>query len=171
MQQAGSDGIVFGNHVFCCCCCLCQSQRNSLSSCASAVALDWTDPLSDQIQAPYDVILASDVVYSKDVVPALLNMLKLLSGPSTVMYICSEYRKGAGLEHFHEQMMDQYKMYAQLVRSCSGMVWLTGVLMVRQVLPKSFLAAVCLYTQVSRVWKACATSNSPAAMSQGGQVQ
>ncbi len=67
--------------------------RNNLSSKASFAPLTWGQPLSSQIPPPpFDIILASDVLYQHDCVHPLISTLKTLSGPSTQIFLSTEHR-------------------------------------------------------------------------------
>ena len=68
-------------------------QVNSLQHCVAARALTWGDcrHLPD-LPAP-DVILASDLLYSRDQIPLLFQTIAQLSTPATVTLLAYEHRE------------------------------------------------------------------------------
>ena len=68
----------------------CLLQANSLQHCVAAAALAWGDALPD-LPAP-DVILASDLLYSRDQIPLLFQTIAQLSDPATVTLLAYERR-------------------------------------------------------------------------------
>eukprot|EP00891_Asterochloris_glomerata_P000269 jgi/Astpho2/269/Aster-x0910 len=66
-------------------------QANSLQHCVAAAALTWGGALPD-LPAP-DVILASDLLYSKDQIPLLFQTISQLSSPTTVTLLAYEHRE------------------------------------------------------------------------------
>jgi Lysine methyltransferase len=54
-------------------------QDNQLGDCATAAELQWGCPV-DHLQPPFDLVLASDVAYDINALPALLSTLTALSG-------------------------------------------------------------------------------------------
>ena len=68
-------------------------QVNSLQHCVAAAALTWGDArhLPD-LPAP-DVILASDILYSRDQIPLLFQTIAQLSAPATVTLLAYEHRE------------------------------------------------------------------------------
>ena len=66
-------------------------QANSLQHCVAAAALTWGDALPE-LPAP-DVILASDLLYSRDQIPLLFQTIAQLSAPDTVTLLAYEHRE------------------------------------------------------------------------------
>ncbi len=67
-------------------------QLNSLQGVASAAKLCWGEPVG-HLRPPFDLVLASDVIYQSEAVPALLATLRKLSGPSTLILLAAEHRE------------------------------------------------------------------------------
>ncbi len=71
--------------------------RNTLSTKTSEISfapLAWgEEPLSPQIPSPpFDIILASDVIYQENLINPLISTLKTLSGPCTQIFLAYEHR-------------------------------------------------------------------------------
>ena len=67
--------------------------RNKLSANASFTPLCWGDPIPSQISTPpFDIVLASDVLYQHEWVSPLIATLKALSGPATDIFLANEHR-------------------------------------------------------------------------------
>ncbi|GAB4820725.1 hypothetical protein N2152v2_007771 [Parachlorella kessleri] len=67
-------------------------QLNSLQERAHAAALRWGEGVA-HLQPPFDLVLASDVIYQAEAVPALLATLRDLSGPRTLILLAAEHRE------------------------------------------------------------------------------
>ena len=65
---------------------------NRLAQRASFVPLNWGDPVDVALAPPFDIVLASDVLYQHEWVDPLLQTLKSLSGPSTQIFLANEHR-------------------------------------------------------------------------------
>jgi len=66
---------------------------NNLSARASFEPLCWGQPISSQIPTPpFDIILASDVIYEKECINPLISTLRALSGPCTLTFLSNEHR-------------------------------------------------------------------------------
>ncbi|KAL4536055.1 hypothetical protein Ndes2526A_g05602 [Nannochloris sp. 'desiccata'] len=67
--------------------------RNNLSAKASSAPLCWGQPISSQIPTPpFDIILASDVIYQQASIEPLISTLKALSCPCTIIFLSYEHR-------------------------------------------------------------------------------
>ena len=66
-------------------------RKNKLVDRASFTALSWGDS-STALNPPFDIVLASDVLYQHDWVDPLISSLKSLSGLNTVVYLANEHR-------------------------------------------------------------------------------
>jgi predicted nicotinamide N-methyase len=67
--------------------------RNNLSLKASFAPLCWGESISSQIPSPpFDIILASDVIYQQEYIDPLISTLKTLSGPCTQIFLSNEHR-------------------------------------------------------------------------------
>lgn len=67
--------------------------RNNLSAKASSAPLCWGQPISSQIPTPpFDIILASDVIYQQGSIEPLISTLKALSCPCTIIFLSYEHR-------------------------------------------------------------------------------
>lgn len=70
----------------------CQ-QANGLASTAAAAELAWgSKAAADQLLPPFDVVLASDVLYQAEALPLFVQTLAALSGPNTLTLLCHEDR-------------------------------------------------------------------------------
>lgn len=72
-------------------------QANGVSHLATAAALAWGTPLNSSsedpsLRPPFDVVLASDVLYQAEALPLFVQTLRELSGPSTLTLLCNEHR-------------------------------------------------------------------------------
>ncbi|MDP2436179.1 MAG: hypothetical protein Q8P67_10585 [archaeon] len=68
-------------------------RRNGLSAeKATAEAHAWGEALPEGWQVPADVVVGTDLLYNPDSTGALLASLRLLSGPSTRVYLCWKER-------------------------------------------------------------------------------
>lgn len=57
-------------------------QANCLAATATATELAWGGP-ADHLQPPFDLVLASDVLYLADALPLFVATLAQLCGPGT----------------------------------------------------------------------------------------
>lgn len=65
--------------------------RNGFADKASFATLIWGDS-STSLSPPFDLVLASDVLYQHDWVEPLISTLISLSGSNTVVYLANEHR-------------------------------------------------------------------------------
>ncbi|XP_078263375.1 EEF1A lysine methyltransferase 3-like [Rhinoraja longicauda] len=93
---------------------LCQIEFNvatnvpeSNRSRAAVCPLRWGEDQSE-FPADFDVVLGSDIVYSPQHFESLIQTLRHLSSPTTVIYICSKMRETMGAKDFHEKLLPQY---------------------------------------------------------------
>lgn len=72
------------------------AQANGLERVATAVALEWGSPLGSdappELRPPFDLVLASDVLYLAEALPLFVSTLRQLSGPETLTLLCNERR-------------------------------------------------------------------------------
>lgn len=66
-------------------------QANGLGHVARAAQLEWGGDVS-LLQPPYDLVLASDVLYLADSLPAFVQTLAALSDARTRTLLCNEHR-------------------------------------------------------------------------------
>lgn len=66
-------------------------QANGLAGVATAEALPWGEPVG-QLHPPFDVVLASDVLYQAQALPLFVRTLAALCGPATLALLCNEHR-------------------------------------------------------------------------------
>lgn len=66
-------------------------QANPLGGVATAAALAWGDPVG-HLQPPFDLVLASDVLYQAEALPLFVQTLAALSSPRTLTVLCNEHR-------------------------------------------------------------------------------
>lgn len=73
--------------------------------------LMWGEPLDGGVEAlggPFDLVLASDVIYSEEQVEPLLTSLKALCGPHTLVLLAGELRNDTVVELFLEQALRDF---------------------------------------------------------------
>lgn len=74
----------------------CHPQANGVGHLATAAPLAWGTPLSSiedpALRPPFDVVLASDVLYQAEALPLVVSTLQELSGPHTLTLLCNEHR-------------------------------------------------------------------------------
>ena len=74
----------------------CLPQANGVGHLATAAPLAWGTPLSSSgdpvLRPPFDVVLASDVLYQAEALPLFVRTLRELSGPATLTLLCNEHR-------------------------------------------------------------------------------
>lgn len=60
----------------------------------TALPLDWLDPLStlDDLGAPFDIVLAADVVWVEDLIGPLVESIRLLCHAETVVILAHQTR-------------------------------------------------------------------------------
>ncbi|EFN58830.1 hypothetical protein CHLNCDRAFT_140665 [Chlorella variabilis] len=66
-------------------------EANPLGGVATAAALAWGDPVG-HLQPPFDLVLASDVLYQAEALPLFVQTLAALSSPRTLTVLCNEHR-------------------------------------------------------------------------------
>jgi predicted nicotinamide N-methyase len=66
-------------------------QANGLEAQASVAQLVWGEPVL-HLQPSYDLVLASDVLYEAQHIPALLESIRALSSPATRILLAYEER-------------------------------------------------------------------------------
>jgi len=70
-------------------------QINELGGSARAVPLQWgAAPLPDAIEAPFDLVVASDVIYKKDSIGPLTDTLLALTAEHSRIVLSYELRAG-----------------------------------------------------------------------------
>lgn len=67
-------------------------QLNNLQGVASTAALQWGQPVG-HLGPPFDLVLASDVIYKAALIQPLLATLRELSGPRTLLLLAAEHRE------------------------------------------------------------------------------
>ena len=87
-------------------------QANNLQSCASAKALKWASD-TEEVNPPFDVIIASDLLYDAKAVPELMLTIVSLSSSDTITYLAFELRPNIIRAAF--QAMEAYGLKAQQV--------------------------------------------------------
>jgi len=74
---------------------------------ATAAPLSWgSDPA--HLSPPFDVILASDVVYHDDLFEVLVSSLRSLSGPNTLLLLSGRERHGCGFDKFLQKLGEEF---------------------------------------------------------------
>jgi hypothetical protein len=74
---------------------------------ASALALDWGDIPADVVEAPWDLVIGSELVYSYEGARLLPRVIKaLLTGPSSVCYYAHSLNR---FESVDECMLREFK--------------------------------------------------------------
>lgn len=73
---------------------------NGLTNCCSALALDWCNPVPDHLQASFDLVVASDVVYSSRYAVALAETVPQLLSERGVFLLAHELRYAVSLDPF-----------------------------------------------------------------------
>ena len=58
----------------------------------TAAPLDWCAPNVSTLGPPFDLVLASDVLYQVHVLPAFVSTLRALCGPATEVLLSNEHR-------------------------------------------------------------------------------
>lgn len=66
------------------------------------VAHDWGTALAAPLSAPYDVVLAADVIFKEELVPALVQSMAALAGGGSTVYMCAENHSQKALDLFFE---------------------------------------------------------------------
>eukprot|EP01112_Ceratiomyxa_fruticulosa_P022764 TRINITY_DN844_c0_g2_i1.p1 TRINITY_DN844_c0_g2~~TRINITY_DN844_c0_g2_i1.p1 ORF type:complete len:203 (-),score=37.58 TRINITY_DN844_c0_g2_i1:74-682(-) len=79
--------------------------KQNLGDTGKVMELTWGDPKSDIVietlkSPPPDFILAADCIYSEAPIQDLAHTLFKLSGPSTIVLVCSELRNKDAMETF-----------------------------------------------------------------------
>lgn len=87
-------------------------QANSLQDCASAKALKWASD-TEEFNPPFDVIIASDLLYDAKAVPELMLTIVSLSSSNTITYLAFELRPTIIRAAF--QAMEIYGLKAEQV--------------------------------------------------------
>ena len=72
-------------------------ELNKLSNIVKAEVLDWGSPISPDLPAQPDILLAADCVYFEPAFPLLLDTMQRLIGPNTICYFCFKKRRRADL--------------------------------------------------------------------------
>lgn len=72
--------------------CTGRSQANGLGATATAALLEWGTPVG-HLSPPFDIVLASDVLYQSEALPLFVQTLAALSGPGTQTLLCNERRE------------------------------------------------------------------------------
>lgn len=68
-------------------------QRNRLGSVASVRPLDWHAPAGvAALRPPFDLVLASDVLYQRHALQPFVRTLRALCGPETQVLLSNEHR-------------------------------------------------------------------------------
>ena len=64
--------------------------------------LKWGEPLTAELAAPvpYDIVVATDLFYAREAMPALIETLLALSGPQTCLLLAAGRNRHAGDEFF-----------------------------------------------------------------------
>ena len=70
-----------------------RPQANGLAATAAAEELAWGAPVG-HLQPPFDVVLASDVLYLAEALPAFVETLVQLCGPHTQVRCARQWAKG-----------------------------------------------------------------------------
>ena len=74
----------------------CHPQANGVGHLATAAPLAWGTPLSISedpcLCPPFDVVLASDVLYQVEALPLFVSTLRELSGHHTLTLLCNKHR-------------------------------------------------------------------------------
>lgn len=65
-------------------------QANELTA-VTAAPLAWGESVA-ALHPPFDVVLASDVLYQAEALPLFVQSLRELSSPSTLTLLCNEHR-------------------------------------------------------------------------------
>eukprot|EP01060_Flectonema_neradi_P016485 TRINITY_DN23095_c0_g1_i1.p1 TRINITY_DN23095_c0_g1~~TRINITY_DN23095_c0_g1_i1.p1 ORF type:complete len:253 (+),score=46.85 TRINITY_DN23095_c0_g1_i1:31-759(+) len=78
----------------------------------SVARLDWTTHTDDipklPFTPPYDIILATDVIYLEEYLPPFLDTVSALlrTSPSASIYVCVDVRNENTLAQFHKSLVD-----------------------------------------------------------------
>jgi len=83
--------------------------QSMLNSKPKVMPLDWenrTQIRAVEEQGQFDVIVATDVVFNTHLVPPLINCLKMLSNPSSFIWICLQERSTDALQLFREGLLE-----------------------------------------------------------------
>jgi len=64
---------------------------------------------TDDFDPDFDYIIGADVIYQDQLVPALLDTIKQLSGPSTKIYLSFESHNGDAVQKFEEIVGDDFE--------------------------------------------------------------
>lgn len=91
-------------------------QANSLLHTAKAQVFEWGSDVTS-LGPPFDLVLASDVVYEAAAVPALLQSLSDLAGPTTAIWFAFEDRPP--VTHEALLLLPKYGLIASEVNSFS----------------------------------------------------
>ncbi len=78
----------------------------------SAKTLDWTDSSTlEALSPPFDVILASDVVWVQDLIAPLVQTIDALSSPTSCLYLCHQSRSVRGDTEFFSRLGESWSMF------------------------------------------------------------
>lgn len=78
-------------------------RRNLAANGAESVKIvphDWGTPVTPGLDAPYDFVLAADVIFKEELVPALVKSMEQLAGPHSVVFMCAENHSQKALDLF-----------------------------------------------------------------------
>ena len=97
----------------CCAVILIALQANDLAGCASVKELKWGSDV-EGFNPPFDVIIASDLLYDIKSIPELVLTIVSLSSSDTVTYLAFELRPNVIRAAF--QAIELYGLKAEQVR-------------------------------------------------------
>ena len=100
-------------HAACCAVMLIALQANDLASCTSVKELKWGSDV-EGLDPPFDVIIASDLLYDMKSIPELMLTIVSLSSSDTVTYLAFELRPNVIRAAF--QAIELYGLKAEQVR-------------------------------------------------------
>ena len=100
-------------HVACCAVMLIALQANDLAGCVSVKELKWGSDV-ESFNPPFDVIIASDLLYDMKSIPELILTIVSLSSSDTVTYLAFELRPNVIRAAF--QAIELYGLKAEQVR-------------------------------------------------------
>lgn len=107
-------------HAACCAVMLTALQANNLAGCVSVKELKWGSDV-EGFNPPFDVIIASDLLYDMKSIPELMLTIVSLSSSDTITYLAFELRPNVIRAAF--QAIELYGLKAEQV-SFALPVWL-----------------------------------------------